>query len=426
MKKITKTALAILLSLCLCIGMVPAGMLSAGAANGDSEPVGFSPDNFKAQIKKVSIGAPITGLDGKKYLPVDVHFFAAENLSDSDVAHFLEGYLKVQLKDGKLAESIRSLGMTLIGPVKPDVTLDSNMWNWDWTPYDTGGGQGVIKYNVPLLDEGETQTVEKSLATGMTEVNGVTVGDKVTVQNETVVNTNGFPEQIVQELFPDGPSVFSDPVTFTVEEASKYPKEITISTDDKTVAPPQEVVLPYTGQPQECPYKATAGYTVSLNDPQTDAGIYTAALILNSGWKWTDGTSFRYDDRIRCKNTEHPVRQDHADPKKDQSAGHAELYGHSGQLADRFCPHLPPVLRGDDDERISNRDRRLLHEEKDLVYSSRTGECRLAVAAEHDIIGHVDTVGHYILQRHHCHQAEKGLVKAWIVSKKVFFWSACV
>ena len=291
MKKITKTALAILLSLCLCIGMVPAGMLSAGAANGDSEPVGFSPDNFKAQIKKVSIGAPITGLDGKKYLPVDVHFFAAENLSDSDVAHFLEGYLKVQLKDGKLAESIRSLGMTLIGPVKPDVTLDSNMWNWDWTPFETGGGQGVIKYNVPLLEESETQSVERSQATGMTEVNGVKVGDEITLQNETVVNTNNIPEQIVQELFPDGPSVFSDPVTFTVEEASKYPKEITISTDDKTVAPPEEVVLPYTGQPQECPYKATAGYTVSLNDPQTDAGIYTAALILNSGWKWTDGTT---------------------------------------------------------------------------------------------------------------------------------------
>ena len=228
MKKITKTALAILLSLCLCIGMVPAGMLSAGAANGDSEPVGFSPDNFKAQIKKVSIGAPITGLDGKKYLPVDVHFFAAENLSDSQVVHFLEGYLKVQLKDGKLAESIRGLGMTLMGPLKTDVPLESNMWNWDWTPYDTGGGQGVIKYNVPLLENGETQTVEKSAATGMTEVNGVTVGDKITLQNETVVNTNGFPEQIVQELFPDGPSVFSDPVTFTIEDQSSYPKEITV------------------------------------------------------------------------------------------------------------------------------------------------------------------------------------------------------
>ena len=288
-----KRILSILLALCLCLSIIPMSSLSTAAKTVDDDLVetGFSPDNFKAQIKKVSIGAPITGTDGKKYLPVDVHFFAAENLSDSDVAHFLEGYMKAQLKGGGLAESIRGLGMTLIGPLKTDVPLESNMWNWDWTPYETGGGQGVIKYNVPLLEESETQSVEQSQATGMTEVNGVKVGDEITLQNETVVNTNNIPEQIVQELFPDGPSVFSDPVTFTVEEASKYPKEITISTDDKTVAPPEEVVLPYTGQPQECPYKATAGYTVSLNDPQTDAGIYTAALILNSGWKWTDGTT---------------------------------------------------------------------------------------------------------------------------------------
>ena len=288
-----KRILSILLALCLCLSIIPMSSLSTAAKTVDDDLVetGFSPDNFKAQIKKVSIGAPITGTDGKKYLPVDVHFFAAENLSDSDMVYFLEGYLKAQLKGGGLAESIRGLGMTLIGPLKTNVPLESNMWNWDWTPYETGGGQGVIKYNVPLLEESETQSVEQSQATGMTEVNGVKVGDEITLQNETVVNTNNIPEQIVQELFPDGPSVFSDPVTFTVEEASKYPKEITISTDDKTVAPPTEVVLTYNGQAQNCPYTDTAGYTVSLNDPQTDAGIYTAALILNSGWKWTDGTT---------------------------------------------------------------------------------------------------------------------------------------
>ena len=63
--------------------------------------------------------------------------------------------------------------MTLIGPLKTDVPLDSNMWNWDWKGYDNGGGEGVIKYNVPLLENGDTQTVEQSQATGMTEVNGV-------------------------------------------------------------------------------------------------------------------------------------------------------------------------------------------------------------------------------------------------------------
>lgn len=286
--------LAILLTLVLLIGIIPMSAFSASAKAVDDElaETSFSPDNFKTQIQKVSIGAPITGTDGKKYLPVDVHFFAVENLSDSEVVHFLEGYMKAQLKGGGLAESIKGLGMTLMGPLKTDAPLESNMWNWDWTPYETGGGQGVIKYNVPLLEEGETQTVEKSQATGLTEANGVQVGDQVTIQNETVVNTNGFPADIVQELFPDGPSVFSDPVTFTVEEASKYPKEITVgAVDDKTVAPPAEVVLPYTGQPQACPYTDQAGYYVTLNDPETDAGIYTAVLLLRDGYKWTDGST---------------------------------------------------------------------------------------------------------------------------------------
>lgn len=187
----------------------------------------FSPDNFKAQIKKISIGKPITDSDtGKKYLPVDVHIFASENLSDSEAVYFLEGYLKATLADGTQSESIRSLGMTLMGPLKPDVTLDSNMWSWEWTPYDTGGGQGVIKYNVPLLENDETQAVEKSAATGLTEVNGLKVGDSFTIQNETVVNTSGFPEDIVKELFPDGSSVFSDPVTVTIEDEGNYPKVI--------------------------------------------------------------------------------------------------------------------------------------------------------------------------------------------------------
>ncbi|MBQ3264711.1 MAG: hypothetical protein IJH07_02945, partial [Ruminococcus sp.] len=285
--------LSILLALVMLIGIIPMSAISASAkAVDDLAETGFSPDNFKAQIKKVSIGAPITGSDGKKYLPVDVHFFAAENLSDSQVVHFLEGYMKAQLKGGELAESIKGLGMTLIGPLKTDAPLESNMWNWDWTPYDTGGGQGIIKYNVPLLENDETQTVEKSQATGMTEANGVKVGDKLTIQNETFVNTSGFPEDLVKELFPDGPSVFSDPFTVVIEEESKYPKEITVSqVDDKTVAPPAEVVLPYTGQSQACPYHDTEGYYVTLNNPETDAGIYTAVLLLRDGYKWTDGST---------------------------------------------------------------------------------------------------------------------------------------
>ena len=95
-----------MLALTILIGIIPMSTISASAKAVDEElaETGFSPDNFKAQIKKVSIGEPITGSDGKKYLPVDVHFFAAENLSDSDLVYFLEGYMRAQLMGGGLAE----------------------------------------------------------------------------------------------------------------------------------------------------------------------------------------------------------------------------------------------------------------------------------------------------------------------------------
>ena len=145
-----KRILAIMLALTILIGIIPMSTISASAKAVDEEfaEIGFSPDIFKAQIKKVSIGAPITGSDGKKYLPVDVHFFAAENLSDSDLVYFLEGYMRAQLMGGGLAESIRSLGMTLIGPLKTDVPLDSNMWNWDWKGYDNGGCSRKVRLRV--------------------------------------------------------------------------------------------------------------------------------------------------------------------------------------------------------------------------------------------------------------------------------------
>ena len=270
-----KRIIAILLTLIMLVGVIPVTAITASAKAVDDvlAETGFSPDNFKAQIKKVSIGAPITGSDGKKYLPVDVHFFAAENLSDAQVVYFIEGYLKAQLKDGKLAESIRGLGMTLIGPVKTDVPLDSNMWNWDWTPYETGGGQGVIKYNVPLLEDGETQTVEQSMATGMTEVNGVKVGDEITLTNETVVNTNGFPEQIVQELFPNGPVVESDPITFVIEKESNYPKEITVG-----------------DTPAECTHEnqETEGQVLNVKGEVTIDGKTTGVALVKEAEECTD------------------------------------------------------------------------------------------------------------------------------------------
>lgn len=41
------------------------------------------------------------------------------------------------------------------------------------------------------------------------------------------MNTSSFPPAVVEELFPDGPVVSSDPITFTIEDESSYPKTIT-------------------------------------------------------------------------------------------------------------------------------------------------------------------------------------------------------
>ena len=280
-----KRILAIILSLCLC--MIPVCMTAASAVKVDSDQtVGFDPNNYKGKITKISVKEPYTK-EGVTYLPMEVNFHVNEDISDSNSVYFMEGYNNVYLADGRTAESLPGVGLTLIGPMKPDVSLEwNNQLIWTWNGGENGG-EGTVRYDVPMAADNDPQEITQSQATGLTEVNGVKPNDQVGFRLETVMNSSVIP----QEVLPPGGVVVSDEARITIEDKSKYPKEITISTDDKTVAPPEEVVLPYTGQPQECPYKATAGYTVSLNDSQTDAGIYTAALILNSGWKWTDGTT---------------------------------------------------------------------------------------------------------------------------------------
>ncbi|MBQ3843259.1 MAG: Ig-like domain-containing protein [Ruminiclostridium sp.] len=181
----------------------------------------FNPDNYKATIQNVKIGAPITGSDGRKYLPATVTFTASEDLGDQNAIFFLEGYLKTKLASGKSSEGINGLGMTLIGPLKPDA-LDgagSNAFSWS---FSGGSGMGILKYNLPLLNPGETQTVEQSPYTGQMEVNALTVGDKVTLTIESVFNTSYIPAD----------PVTSKGFTFTIEGESNYPKNITKSEDD--------------------------------------------------------------------------------------------------------------------------------------------------------------------------------------------------
>ncbi len=207
MKKTTKI-ISVLMAVLMLFSIIPVASFPVLA---------FNPENYKAQIKEIHIGKPITGIDGKKYLPVDVHFTATEDLGDSNAVYFLEGYVKATLADGTQAESVRGLGMTLMQAT--GTPTDSNSYSWSWSE---GSGEGVLKYNVPLLENGETQAVETNGGTGLTEVNGLNVGDKAAIQIETVMNSSTIPS----EILPPSGSLFSDEVTITIEDESKYPKTI--------------------------------------------------------------------------------------------------------------------------------------------------------------------------------------------------------
>lgn len=178
------------------------------------DPEGFSPDNFKANISEIHIGQPIPG---EKKLPVTVVFNAKEDLSSDGLVYFLEGLAKTILKSGKKSDGINGVGMTLIGPLKPDVELWNNSWSWEWNESKMEG-KGILKYEIPLLEKDDTQEVEKSPATGMMEVNGVKEGDSINLQIETWLKG-----------IPGTDYVKGNEAKFTVEDLSKYPKTIKVS-----------------------------------------------------------------------------------------------------------------------------------------------------------------------------------------------------
>ena len=206
---------AFITMLCMVFTMLPINALA------------FNPDWYKTHITSVSIGTPTTDLNGKKYLPVTVNFSAEEDIGDSNAVYFLEGYLLATLKNGTKAEGIEGNGMTLMGPLKPDALdgMGSNAYSWNWKGWEEGGGEGVLKYNIPLLEDSDTQTVEQSPYTGQQEVNGLKVGDEVSFKIETVMNT----ETIPADILPEGGSLMSDEFTVVIEDVSQYPKDITTS-----------------------------------------------------------------------------------------------------------------------------------------------------------------------------------------------------
>ena len=263
----TKRILAFAIVLVMCLSLLPVSAMA------------FSPDIFKPKIRKAEFKVPLRKADGSRALPLKLHFNASENLSDPELVHFVEGTLQATLQDGRKAESISGLGMTLNGPLKPDVPLDSNMWSWSWSSTDFSG-TGIAYFEIPLLEKDESQTVEKSLATGLTEVNGLKVGDQVTVQLETVVNTSSFPPEFVEELFPDGPVVSSDPITFTIEEESKYPKTITPGQEARIAELPEVRTFTYDRKEHQGVVSGE-GYTVEGDFSATNAGDYTCFAVLD-------------------------------------------------------------------------------------------------------------------------------------------------
>ena len=282
----TKKLLAILLALALLIGILPMGVLSAAAQETDLADSGFDPNNYKGKITKISVKEPYTK-DGVTYLPMHVHFHVNDDISDSNTVWFMEGYNNVYMMDGTTAESLPGLGMTLMGPLKPDVPLEgNNMMIWTWNGWEQGG-EGEVLYNVPLLESSDTQEITQSQATGLTEVNGVKPGDQIGFTLETVFNSSVIPS----EVLPPGGTLVSDEFKVTVEDKSKYPKTYD-AVEVKEIAPPAETSLTYNAQPQNCPYPDTDGYYASSGgEAQTDVGAYTTTLKLRSGWVWTDGST---------------------------------------------------------------------------------------------------------------------------------------
>ena len=104
------------------------------------------------------------------------------------------------------------------------------------------------------------------------------------------MNTSSFPPAVVEELFPDGPVVSSDPITFTIEEESKYPKTITPGQEARIAELPEVLTFTYDRKEHQGVVSGE-GYTVEGDFSATNAGDYTGFAVLDQGWIWPDGTT---------------------------------------------------------------------------------------------------------------------------------------
>lgn len=264
-----KRLLAIILSLCLCITMIPLGMTTASAEvnEGGSDQLQMpAPQNVQVQLVGIKYDE-----NNNKLLLTELSWDAIPQIDGGN--SFFEIWPSLK-KDENLTYPMDFdawMGQATVIPATAANPIPGGI------EYTTENGRSKLQSLVRILQPNDTQ-LEDNMAKGIKENDKVDV-DIYTAGWDPATQTSGESEHKHVEI------VYS-------EENVKNKKTFTeVASDDKTVAPPEEVVLKYNGQPQDCPFKDTQGYSVSLNDPQTDAGIYTAALILNSGWKWTDGTT---------------------------------------------------------------------------------------------------------------------------------------
>ena len=263
-----KKVLAILLTLVMLIGIIPMSALSAsadvdegGSGQGLEMP---TPQNVQATL----IGF-VEATSGKA-LVVEIEWDALP--SDIDGGNkFVEMYPSLKEDENlSLPMSFEAwMGQATLIPV--DELTEGGIG------YVTKDGRSKLRSVVHILQEGDLKVDDNGMACGVKENDKVDI-DIYTAGYDPKTQTNGESEHQHVEI------------VYT-EENVKNKKTFTAAVDDKTVAPPAEVVLPYTGQPQACPYTDQAGYYVTLNDPETDAGVYTAVLLLRDGYKWTDGTT---------------------------------------------------------------------------------------------------------------------------------------
>ena len=175
-------------------------------------------------------------------------------------------------------------------------------------------------------------------------------------------------------------------------------------TENQAVIDPHVDDQGYTGNNERDPYRfrtAERGEN-GLCDKEEDKCIFDDGHV---------GHSFR-SDRSICREDRHQLRgEDQAERPDQKPAAGSQLQAASADLAQRADILPPPVLGADNDQRVANTNRELLNHKEDLVHGGSSRKRHLGVASQHQVIRHIDAVGHDVLQRDSQQDREQPPVK---------------